>query len=245
MKEKRWRIAWDRLKKDIEYYTGNVKWEKVPPTRREIQIFRRRAFLIIVGVAIMGLAVWGIISFYNGMVGINSDDFSDSDKYMATISLFSTIIGAIVTITVTYFIVHNSKKVDYHQERLSHMPIIGIQLQCNKEGQPSTMEKNENGVCKIPLEMKNIGNGIALEIEEEDNDSDPFEVQNLPVNSTVEYIHYYSDSSSDGKFKFRFQDIFENKYSQEFSVKIYSDITRITCKPPELVRKTRRVRYCQ
>jgi len=237
---------WERIKKRIKmffkFFSGYVKVEMNPRTERENQLIRRRIFWIIFLIIVASLATYGIVVLIYGIQRIPDSELSCYEKYLTIISLLGVILTAIVTIFTTFFIVHQSKRIDYHKERLSVMPFLEISIDISLADHDTLDVLRKCNELKI--NCANKGNGLALHVSEDSDSYDTFE-ENITVGSSTELDVYYD--SFPERITLRFMDIFENVYLQKFDVRYNDDFSKayVTCFPPYLIKRTSRFRYVQ
>lgn len=239
--ERRKRV-WKRIKTFFGFFSGYIKIEMNPRTEREKQLIRRRIFWIVFLVIVFSLITYGIFMLINGIKNFPESELSYYEKYLTMISFLSVILAAIVTITTTFFIVHQNKRIDYHKERLSVMPFLEISLEISQLGINETNIKPRK---RVQLFAANKGNGLAINVLEKDSDFGCSIPKNITVNSCAELEEY--DNYFPEEVTLQFKDIFENEYEQTFQVLYLSEnsTSNIYSSPPELVKRTSRFRYIQ
>ncbi len=229
-----------RIKQLFQFASGYRKVDMIPRTEREKQIIRNTICWTVPCFIVLGL----LVCYYHSIL----------------IKNLEIIITGIVTIATTYFIVHQSKKVDYHRERLENLPIIDLVIykSSNNDEIDDYMDCLEEGnEHHSILEITNIGKGIAFNVEAYGLDNE-FEVlgyepekarlETIKVNGNkLIELNCNCDDSSSFILRLNYNDLFENQYNQDFIIK-YRDkdlIQRIESNAPILVRRTRRFRYIQ
>ncbi len=231
-----------RVKQLFQFTSGYRKVEMIPRTEREKQIVRKTVFWILFCIIIIGLLGYFFYSFFINNIEI--------------------MLTAIVTIATTYFIVHQSKKVDYHKERLEQLPVIDLAVYNNKQ-YLSDLGENieyiyEGHEYNSLLEITNIGKGIAFnvqsygltnDIEYTGYDNwDCTRLRNIKVNGNkIVGLNCECDVYKRFIIRFRFNDLFENRYQQDFTIKFEDNekIQYIESGVPELQQRTHRFRYIQ
>lgn len=181
----------------------------------------------------------------------------------ANVSFWSSLLGAcipgICTILTTYLLIHHEYRVDYHKERMSSLPMFSLIHVANKGRYINeTGEWDEN---RNPLELfdntaeddiisgeevdlyilRNQGSGNAFNVSHDRGDVE-FNFGDIPskeekVVALRKYASLY--------YVISFMDIYGNKYTQRFDVDAESGRYNITSFPPELVFRTKLIRYQQ
>lgn len=262
MKERIWK-ALRNIRDFISYTTGYCKIELEKPSPAQLQD-RRRKTSIIIAIALFTTIFfiygsrWRL--YYSTLLNTNMEP----SHWLSFISgYWGAIIGAmfsgLVTIITTTMIIRRSYRIDYHRERLDHMPFLSISF--NKQYHVSFSNNNE---CYIidnffdnqasVLNITNVGRGIAVNIKTAGFTDDHLEAEmpTLMVNEVKYLVGYISDDkkysdeeSFNYNFMIKYYDIFENEYEQFFRVETIGKKMVFINSVPKLVRKTIRYRYVQ
>ncbi len=242
-----------RFRDFIKIISKSHEIEIVPRTEQEKQILRKRIFWIVFSsISVSALLLWLII-YFNNLNKVMNNGFSDAEKIVYTISLSGSIIGAVIagliSILATYFIVHQNYKMDFHKERLSHIPILQIKSYTKLNNTNNDIPKLVDGDSyKVFIEISNVGRGIALNVTtwifEESWNEASFGI--ITYDSTKRFQISFDPDNNVYTLNFRFIDIFDNKYQQGFKLHCEDGIIKdINCTIPTLIQKTRRIRYIQ
>lgn len=171
-------------------------------------------------------------------------------------SVFGAIVAGFITILTTHWIIKRSYQVDYHNERMNVLPVLGIEIP-NRHFSNELDSKAEfiseieelYSVCKheffndmMLLKFENTGPGIAFKIKVSGMWGDEyFSLSELKVGG---YKYIITQDCENFKVVVHYYDIYGNFYVQTFksevSHKLYANEN-----PPELAMRTKRIRYCQ
>lgn len=239
--------------------------EHAKAERRRNHIFI--GFFVIVFILVLLLIGIPWIKYFNGLL---KQQISTSDGLQFISSFWGAIIGALLaaslTIISTWMIINRSYRVDFHRDRIDHLPILclheirgavfnedGIKLPdgtsvWSEQGYQKSHDFDETQLCKI-LEVSNIGAGIALSLSTTDGNYEGPQVHFAGITpKNIVYLVYSActEVPSD-TISLRFEDIFENKYLQEFDYQLNDnyDMYFIGGSVPKLIERTKRIRYTQ
>lgn len=249
-----------------------IGFEPGTKTERSI-ILKRIALTIVITAAVIMLIIFGVpwIKYYNAKM-VNSSTLQDNDWLSFIGSFWGALVASIITLVgsifTTWLIIQRSYKVDYHRERLENMPVLQMTLnitltkEINKAKNEEEMEEladkyiYRDSIKYDPLndtilviEVENIGKGIAFKAKtpnsnEVDND---ITFPAICPNQKVEFLTSVGDVAEES-FVFYFFDMFENYYEQHIGLVFKGDQLEgaySIVNPPELITKTKRIRYVQ
>lgn len=257
--------------KEVWYVISGTLIIAVAPEERA-KAEKRRNHIIIGFITIVLLTILLIIGipwikYYNELV---KQQITNSDGLQFISTFWGAIIGALLaaslTIISTWMIINRSYRVDFHRDRIDHLPILclhevrgalfnedGIKL---IDGTPIWSEQeyqkshnyDETQLTKI-LEISNIGMGIALNISTTDRNFEGPQVHfaGITPKNVVFLVYSACTKVPSDTITLRFEDIFENKYLQEFNYDMNDkyDMYFIGGSVPKLVERTKRLRYTQ
>ena len=212
----------------------------------------------IISIMIAGVLFFLVIRLFIRELPDNSDGWNALNQLYST--LIITCISSFVTVITTFLVIQRSYKIDYHQERLTVMPVLRVYNIANHfdcEMVPDSLTGYINSLDLVHaytsndamlLCIENIGKGISFNtiIRKGVMDDDEFCLSSLGVNDKRYLIMY---SQKEISIKFEFRDIFGNLYYQtcvgyekdsNSGGKIWFQMN-----PPELVKRTERYRYVQ
>lgn len=171
-------------------------------------------------------------------------------------AIIGGVFSSIATIATTYLVIHRSYKVDYHRERLEVMPVFSakcftgkqiekIKIQYRKANGYG-MQIEEHAIYEQPqlILLKNIGNGIAFHIE----------MRRYPKESEAHYLNTMEPMAQKGviyeninrrKVVLSYHDLYGNQYIQYIHVYENGGDMLTTAEQPELIVRTKRIRYVQ
>lgn len=186
-------------------------------------------------------------------------------------AILGSVVAGIATISTTIMVIQRSYRMDYHRERLEAMPVL--ELMIISDSIAVTHDKKEMAhkvELPIPLDilyedsqvnekamvfrLKNIGHGLAygLKLEGIWGERDDKAYGGLiSVGEEIwvvenELCSFPDDFQKKIQFEISYFDLYENKYEQAFIVTIeQGTVKNIRTLPPELIRKTQRIRYTQ
>ncbi len=175
-------------------------------------------------------------------------------------AIIGSIIAGLVTILTTYFIIHRSYKIDYHNERISVLPffqtkVIAEHFSMEDEEPDFVKEVSKESICvgyglrddSILIEIKNVGHDIAFAVKMSGTWGAyaDYSFQSIYLN---EKVYLVVETHDELEFKIEYHDLYGNLYFQKF-VRNESNLdgkyVYFESTPPELVNRTKRTRYCQ
>ena len=211
----------------------------------------------------VSVVVWYFAKYY---FTVQSSSISFGEWNGSAGSFWGAVLGAIIagiaTVVTTVFVIQRSYKIDYHRERLEVLPVLDIKLICKENLNPRSrtkealIEKVSKEVVKEVLFdgsveqqyisnaflIKNVGRGIAYKVQASGfcyADYNEGEYQGLiPQNESIILV---SRRKGITESSILFYDLYGNKYRQAFAI----NEKIIIAEPPELLRKTERIRYTQ
>ena len=240
-----------------------------PEERAKAEKRRNRIIATLIAIVLLTiLLIIGIpwIKYYNEIVKLQISK-SDGLQFISTFwgAIIGALLAAALTIISTWLIINRSYRVDFHRDRIDHLPVLclhevhgavyneaGIKLPDGTliwSGQEfQTFDYDEENLCKI-LEISNIGTGIALCITTNNgfDDDPPVYFTGIAPQNIVYLVYGASKVASSGTLRIWFKDIFENKYIQRFCFELNDEKNMffIGGSVPELVERTKRLRYMQ
>lgn len=206
--------------------------------------------IIFIVVIIWGWLLFWIVRKYNNTIDV--DDI--------TINFCNTLLAAtfpcFATLITTYMLIQHEYKVDYHRERMSSLPVFTLEhvekdslVKCNKKNKLKKKIKNiyfdtagmdmHNPDFDV-YKLSNIGYGIGFNVRHYRDEE--FCFGDITQNSCCfigmkKYTSLY--------YTIEYNDIYGNKYIQSFEVERNDSSYTIATYPPELVLRTKRLRYQQ
>lgn len=171
-------------------------------------------------------------------------------------SVFGSMIAGSVTIITTYWIIRRSYKMDYHNERMSVLPVFRITIPkrhfsnyleekeqwCEDLESVTPVFEREVHKDMMLLKIENIGSGIAFKTNITGLwGSEDFEMSEL-AQMAPKYI--ITPDKVSIRATIQYYDIYGNLYMQTFQSDRFGKLC-INGNPPELVMRTKRIRYCQ
>lgn len=177
-------------------------------------------------------------------------------------AVLGAMIAGIATVVTTVFVIQRSYKIDYHRERLEVLPVLEMKVICKENLNPKNKTKEmlkgmaANEIVKEVLFdgsvepqyvsyaflIKNVGRGIAYKVQATgfcNNDFNEGKYQGLiPPNESIILV---SRNKGFREVSILFYDLYSNQYRQAYII----DGKNIITDPPELLRKTERIRYTQ
>lgn len=177
-------------------------------------------------------------------------------------AVLGAIIAGIATVVTTVFVIQRSYKIDYHRERLEVLPVLDMKVICKENLNPRNSTKGvlrdkvsnetvrevlfdgsvEQQYASYVFLIKNVGRGIAYKVQASGfcyADYNEEEYQGLiPQNESIILV---SRNKGIAEASILFYDLYGNKYRQTYTI----DEKNIIADPPELLRKTERIRYTQ
>lgn len=216
------------------------------------------AFLII-------LIIW----FAKYCFTVRANDISFDEWNSSAGSFWGAVLGAaiagIATVSTTILVIQRSYKIDYHRERLEVLPVLDMKVflehyTIGENCEEDLLQKAKGqareaivsfGVCSLGEDariyiIKNVGAGIAYNIQTVNFFSEEYEEAYgggiLPQGDTLLLA---TSQKSEGSVSLTFFDLYENQYCQVYLLSQHNGQTKVTSYPPELIRKTKRIRYTQ
>lgn len=245
------------------------------PTKAEKEAKNRHAGIIVtlsITILIILLLVKYFSEFYYTVV---SQGMSFGEWNGSAGSFWGAILGAfvagIVTIIANYMVIHRSYRIDYHRERLEVLPIFSVEPVSINRTFSQVEEDIQQGASPVPPAvltvfwgetspedlvnvclLKNVGRGIAYNFYVTDPwpsyCDNPFGSMISPEKGV--WIALPTEEGGtikeNSEFTAIYTDLYGNKYQQKFSIEINSlNMVQFMTSPPELIYKTKRIRYVQ
>ena len=269
MSFQRLKNALRNIKDYFSYLTGAETATFFPATQAERKLKRERFFTIIIILAVITIILCFFVPWNKFYIILSNRKINDENWLGFIGSFWGAIIGAALagatTVFTTWLIIKRSYKVDYHRERMEHLPIIQITI---KNDVLKELRKSKDPVGKmhnigiwvrefeglknesLVYEMKNVGPGIAINIRmPEIGKTVVYGTANFPTLCAGESVLFVEDFSGhrEATMKFLFFDIFDNLYQQKYKYKhdYENDTYSLIMEMPELLIKTKRIRYMQ
>ena len=248
---------------NIEDKMGDNEHRCITPVYKQYEARNYGVIFIIVGIIVI------IAAF----IGINSIDAWMTEKNgVQEPSVFAQILFSIITLLVgvvtTFLTMRQTRKIDYHKERLSVIPIFTAKAITVTEGKVNEKgkEKRNSQIFKsiikkesvgyydltwdykvaIIMCIRNDGNGPAYDVEIESVWDDG---TNADIGSFSKEQEKYIllNEYQFGKIQCCYHDLYGNYYVQSLKVAdkpkgIFFDVSS---DPPVLVLRTKRLRYVQ
>lgn len=238
------------------------------PTKAEREQRNKKLGIGIVLIFVFASVVLVVYSFAQYYYTVTNGDISFDDWNSSSGSFWGAVLGALIagiaTVCTTILVIQRSYKIDYHRERLEVLPVINMQILCEFSGlDPLETEQKLNsdypgttiiippgvvGCCEdVRLySLKNVGRGIAYNIKSSGFFcSDWEEMSSFGILPPNEKLILITDLNYHEEIFLSFFDLYENKYQQKFKINVSNNQTVVTAYPPELVKKTERIRYTQ
>lgn len=157
----------------LSYYDlCNVEWEE-PVYGKKKEYFKSIGFCITIAFVILFCIL--ILNFCVKAEQENSSGLS---------TLFSAIIAGIISVATTYAIMHQTYKIDYHQERLAVMPVFRAEIipiedlevadsddyetyiddMCNALNIDKVVDQSQGNSIGYILKIENYGKGTAFHV---------------------------------------------------------------------------------
>ena len=242
-----------------------IGFQPGPKAERKAILTRVFAFVGII-VFITILLIIGIpwIKYYNTLIGSENIGEKEWLAYIGSFwgALTASVLTLVGTIVSTWLIIRRSYKVDYHRERLEYMPVLQLHIDDKATREINTAENKEEAMESYPymddvdceeddlvvIKIQNIGKGIAFEPSTENSCETMGDIVFPPLcpGQTVDFLTFTGDVPN-RIFVFHFFDMFENYYSQEVGFEFPGSEGKVypVVKPPELIIKTKKIRYVQ
>lgn len=200
---------------------------------------------------------------------VMGNNLSFDDWNSSAGSFWGAVLGAaiagVVTVCTTILVIQRSYKIDYHRERLDALPVLDMKVflehyTMTQKGEKALQQRAHGrardlmicfGAVSIGEDtrvyiIENIGSGIAYNIQTSGFFSEEFEeAQSGGILPQKDALLLVAGNKSEGEVSITFFDLYENKYRQKYLLCQSDGRTQITTYPPELIRKTRRIRYTQ
>ena len=248
-------------------YGPAIHYERPTKAEREERNKNLRIGTAVVFVVTVLFVLIGWFAEYYFTVWGNSLSFDEWNSSAG--SFWGAVLGAaiagIVTVCTTILVIQRSYKIDYHRERLEALPVLDMKVFLEHCTMTENFEKDLRrkakgqardfmisfGAASIGEDVrvytiKNIGAGIAYNIQTSHFFSEEFEEAYfrgiLPQN---DILLLATSKKSEEEVFITFFDLYENKYRQKYSLYQCGGRTQVTTYPPELIRKTQRIRYTQ
>ena len=241
-----------------------------PEAQAKAEKRRNRIIIFLVAIVLSSLLlIIGVpwIRYFNQLV---KQQISNSDGLLFISSFWGAIIGALLaaslTIISTWMIINRSYSVDFHRDRIDHLPILCLHeirgaIFCedriklpnetfvwSEQEYQKFHEYDEMLLTKI-LEISNIGAGIALNISTTNGyyEGPPVHFAGITPKNVVYLVYSACTEVPSDTISLFFEDIFENKYRQDFSYDMSDEYNMffIGGSIPILIEKTKRIRYTQ
>jgi hypothetical protein len=240
----------------LSYYDlCTADWEE-PVYGKKKEYFKSIVFCIIIAFVIILCIL--IINFSAKAEQGNSSELS---------TLFSAIIAGIISVLTTYAIMHQTYKIDYHQERLAAMPVFKAEIiptEDLKVAENDDYKAYIDGICNALnidrvedqsqgeaggyiLKIENYGKGVAFHVNIGGIWAPYDDVRMASFN--IGQVKYILIQRAENIFlKCNYYDLYGNYYIQNLEgAKDYCGILykEMEADPPELELRTKRIRYCQ
>lgn len=241
------------------YNIPTTDWQEPAYHRREDRLDKVLSFFLVFGMLAFIVIIVGVFSY---QIMVKNQNNSDS-LYNFWGAIAGSMIAGLITIFTTYLIIQRSYKIDYHQERIAVLPFFEANIISNHfstqadEDIPAVVRDIiENHIfhstCLMEdamlIEFKNVGSGPAFQVKVEgltDFYEEPL-FQSIVVDNRKYMICY---SRNNVKFTIKFCDIYGNYYYQCFTAESnFRDdegYFEFNTNPPEMVLRTKRIRYIQ
>lgn len=236
--------------------SSHIQWNEPAYGER-----KRVAETIFIAILVLGMLIFTVIGL--GLFGYHvSEGYTGSVEsiYGFWSSIIGSLIAGLVTILTTYFIIHRSYKLDYHNERIAVLPFFQAKVIENHfsigDKEPDFVKNiSKENIClchdfcedSILIEITNVGHDIAFMVSVAGawGDYENYVFQSVYVNEKVYLVIEAYDRL---ELVLEYHDLYGNLYYQKF-VRSEKDISGgyigFESAPPELVNRTKRTRYCQ
>ena len=241
-----------------------------PEERAKAEKRRNRIIATLIAIVLLTiLLIIGIpwIKYYNEIVKLQISK-SDGLQFISTCwgAIIGALLAAALTIISTWMIINRSYRVDFHRDRIDHLPIMCLHeirgadfcedeirlpngtLVWSEQEYQKYQDYDEMLLTKI-IEISNIGTGIALNISTtyEYYEGPPVHFAGITPGNVVYLVYSACTEVPSDTISVYFEDIFENKYLQEFKYVMNDDYHMyfIGGSIPNLIKRTKRVRYIQ
>ena len=211
-----------------------------------------KIILFIVVLSACLLLAWVIVKYNNPISSDSALNFCNT--------LLAATLPCLATIITTYMLIQHEYKVDYHKERMGSLPIFSLE-HADKE---SLFKENGKKKDRLKKRIEKIFfDTVGLDIR--DDEYDVYKLSNIGygIGFNVRHdrgdeIFYFGDIVQENccyigikKYPFKlnyvieYTDIYGNKYIQVFDIERNDSVYNITTFSPELVLRTKRLRYQQ
>lgn len=259
-------IFFERWAEKYRYLPSGQPLSYVQPTKTEREQSSKRiglglaiSLVIIVVTVIVCLFSKYYFTVYNEELSFGEWNSSAGSFWGAVLGAMIAGIAAVVT---TVFVIQRSYKIDYHRERLEVLPVLDVTLIFTRNlVRGNTAEEILKGITsnekvrdilfdasveqQYPSHVfliKNVGRGIAYKVHPSGfcraHYNEAMYSGLLPQNESIILV---TRDKSINAAKILYYDLYSNMYQQSYSFTSESVITE----PPELLRKTERIRYTQ
>lgn len=227
-----------------------ARWIEPVYSERNALLNKIAVPLVVIILIVAGVGIGS--AFFNKLVALGVKP--ESSMYSFWGSVFGAMIAGLITIITTYWIIKRSYQIDYHNERMEVLPVLSIEIVrrhfSNIEDTEFLSElKDKYRIYEHELfddmmlmEITNIGSGIAFKIEVEGMWGDEGFFLSEVQKEKRKYIVTYD--REDFHLNVRFYDVYGNLYMQTFESELSNKLC-VSGNPPELVMRTKRIRYCQ
>jgi len=247
----------------------------IDPIKVDQERSRQNRITIAAILAIACVLIFALYSFskYFSIIqtkGITFDEWNSSAGSFWG-AILGSVVAGIATISTTIMIIQRSYRMDYHRERLEAMPVLELKIISDSIVVTHDIKEMAQKVeLPIPLDilyedsqlnektmvfrLKNIGHGLAYGLELEglwDERDNKVYGGLISVGEEIWVVEdklctFLDNSQERIQFEICYFDLYENKYEQAFIVTIeQGTVKNIRTLPPELIRKTQRIRYTQ
>lgn len=248
-------------------YGPAIHYERPTKAEREERSKNLRigTTVVLAAAALIAIISWFAKYYFTVLENNLSFDEWNSSAGSFWGAVLGAAIAGIFTVCTTILVIQRSYKIDYHRERLDALPVLDMKVFLEQYKMTENVEKDLQRRAKGQIRdfliafgasnigenvriytIKNIGAGIAYNIQTSNFYSEEFEEAFscgiLPQEDTLLLA---ASNKSHGEVFLTFFDLYENKYCQKYSLCQYGGRTQITTYPPELIRKTQRIRYTQ
>lgn len=248
-------------------YGPTIHYRKPTKIEREERNKRLRIGAAILFVTVILLILISWFAKYYFTVRVNNISFDDWNSSAG--SFWGAVLGAaiagIATVFTTALVIQRSYKIDYHRERLEVLPVLDMRIlmehyTIGEDCEEDLLQKAKGqaretiispGIYSLGDDariyiIKNVGAGIAYNIKTVDFFSEEFEeAWGSGILAQGDALVIATSQKSQGTVSITFCDLYENEYRQIYSLSQHNKQTKVTSYPPDLIRKTQRIRYTQ
>ena len=161
-------------------------------------------------------------------------------------------ISGFAAIVTSYLVINRNYKVDYHNERLSVLPVFRViceecETQPNDQGPGIPIRNERENRSKgyyMTVRIKNIGKGTAFQVilKRSVDDWDSVSAGTFAPSDSTDVI---MEQESYSNLFLEYCDIYHNKYIQAFQVSQDRGDYHVNIYQPDLIERTTRARYQQ